>query len=346
MLRIPARRLLFYIGSYVFVCSAFFALIWMLESHDRKLGDELSRHGAVTTATVTKSDPSNHNTVCFTYAVKGVTYSGCDRADFDKEASQLPPGSQTHVTYDATKPSVYCVCTAASLESNAYTGPIVGALWLGTFVWLGVIGLRHTLIRPPSRPVPQLGTDHAAAEPFTPGKRVWKRRGLPWWLWDGGTVTYDLPVTADVASLRMAENVRPEGLFDSLVAAGQLRGWVQGRRFRLTTHLPLLSNSFYSFLDGQIEEMNAGSRLVGRFRLRPIVFGFMIVWLVIATGMGLFITITSITDPKSWSPSPPPWFLGLAFPVFGVGLTGVGRLLAMPQESTILKRLDEMFGLG
>lgn len=345
MIRIPRRRVLFYVVSYAVVWTAFFSLIWLLESHDRDLGDELARHGRVAVATVTSSDPGNHNSICFTYEVNGGTYSGCGSADFDKEASQLPPGSQTHVTYDAENPNVYCVCTAASLQGNAYTGTIVGAFWLGTFAWLGVVMVRHTLIRPPSRRVPPLRTAGLPVGSFSPGNRSWKRRGLPWWLWDGGTVRYDLPLTAVAASARIAETIRPEGLFDALVAPGKLRGWVQGTRFRLTTNLPLLTNSFYSVLDGQIEDVSGGSRLIGRFRMRPIVVGFMLVWLTFATAMGLLITITSIADPKSWSPGPPPWFFGIAFPLMGVALVAIGRLFALPQERTILKRLDELFSL-
>lgn len=97
-----SRRLLFNVIGYVVMWSAFFLLIRMLESTDRELGDELAQHGVVVTvATVTSRDPGNHNSICFTYQVSGTTYPGCGSADFDKDASQLPPGSQMHITYDS-----------------------------------------------------------------------------------------------------------------------------------------------------------------------------------------------------------------------------------------------------
>ena len=137
------RRLPVYLGTYLVLFSAFFALFWLTESKERDLGAVLSKNGVVTTAKVTSSEPENHNTICFTYLVSGVAYVGCDLAHFDKLAKELPPGSSTLITYDATNPAVYCACPAEALVLNARQAPIVGALWLGTGVWAAMaIALR------------------------------------------------------------------------------------------------------------------------------------------------------------------------------------------------------------
>jgi len=141
------RRSLVYVGMYVVLASAWFAVGWLIESTQRDLGAVLSKNGVVTTASVTRSEPQNHNTICFTYSVNGVAYTGCDSAHFGKTADQLPPGSSTLITYDATNPAVYCACPAESLVRNAREAPIVGALWMGTGMWVMiVVGGRKSLV--------------------------------------------------------------------------------------------------------------------------------------------------------------------------------------------------------
>jgi hypothetical protein len=332
------------VASYVAVWGIFFGIFWSLESRERRLGDELTKYGLVTLATVTSSDPANHNTICFTYEVNGKPYSGCDNADFDKDASQLPVGSQAHITYDSRDPSIYCSCTAESLQSNSYWAPIVGAFWLGTFMWIAIMSSRLVLLRRPPKLVAPLKLRDPVSQPFQAFRRTWQRPGLPRWLWSGGFVTYDLPFSASEELARVRYSIRPEGLFDSLIAPGQLRGWTEGSRFRLTAHLPLVANSFDSILDGQIDEVTGGSRLVGTFRMRTYAVVFLLIWLILTTVIGLAITIGTLVDPSGWSPSPPPLYLGLIFPVFGIGLLAVGRLIARLQEKMILRRLDDLLG--
>jgi len=129
------RRLLVYAGLYVLAAGIWFAISWASTSYQRDLGAALSKSGAVTTATVTISEPENHNSICFTYSVNGVTYAGCDSAHFGKLARELPRGNTTLVTYDTNNPTVYCACPADSLVRKASEAPIVGALWMGTATW-------------------------------------------------------------------------------------------------------------------------------------------------------------------------------------------------------------------
>jgi hypothetical protein len=138
------RRLAVYLGTYLVLVIAFFALFWLTESNERDLGAVLSKNGVVTTAKVTSSEPENHNTICFTYLVNDVAYAGCDSAHFDKLAKELPAGSSTFITYDATNPALYCGCPAEALVQNARQAPIVGALWMGTGMWAAMaIALRR-----------------------------------------------------------------------------------------------------------------------------------------------------------------------------------------------------------
>jgi hypothetical protein len=158
-------------------------------------------------------------------------------------------------------------------------------------------------------------------------------------------VTYDIPLLSAEVTGRLREVIRPEGLLDSLAAPGQLRGWIQDRRFRVTTHLFLVSNSFNSILDGQVEDALGGSRLIGAFRMRGYALWFMVFWLIVATMFGLIVTITVLVDPQDWHPTTPPWWLGLAFPTAGVGVLVIGRLIATVQERTILRRLDDVLDM-
>ena len=61
--------------------------------------------------------------------------------------------------------------------------------------------------------------------------------------------------------------------------------------------------------------------------------------------IGLLITISVLVDPQGWTPSAPPVYLGLIFPLFGVGMLVLGRVIARIQERTILRRLDEVLGM-
>jgi hypothetical protein len=78
--------------------------------------------------------------------------------------------------------------------------------------------------------------------------------------------------------------------------------------------------------------------------MRTYAVVFLLIWLILTTVIGLAITIGTLVDPSGWSPSPPPLYLGLIFPVFGIGLLAVGRLIARLQEKMILRRLDDLLG--
>ena len=176
--------------------------------------------------------------------------------------------------------------------------------------------------------------------------RSWSRPGLPRWVWTGGEVEYHLSITPNEAAGRLKAAVKPEGVLYWLRPwPGGLLGRVHGLRFRLTTRIPLVRNSFDSILEGEILAAPGGSKLLATFRMRKFVLVFMAVWFGFAILIGISESISALTSPKSWSPGPPPIFFPLIFPVFGVLVVAVGRLLATWQERKLLAQLDAVFGV-
>ena len=122
-----------------------------------------------------------------------------------------------------------------------------------------------------------------------------------------------------------------------------LIGWVDGRQFQLTTRLPFVSNSFDSILEGTIVEGRSGSAVFATFRTRKIVLFFLAIWMALAALIVIPASISALLNPGSWKPGPPPVLFGLLFPLFGIALLVVGRLLATWQESRLIGRLDRLF---
>jgi hypothetical protein len=148
------------------------------------------------------------------------------------------------------------------------------------------------------------------------------------------------------AAGRLQAAIKPDSVLRRLQPwpAG-LVGRVDGFRFRLTTRIPFVRNSFDSILEGQILEAPGGSKLLATFRMRKIVLVFMAAWFGFAMLIAISASISALTAPKSWSPGPPPIFLPLIFPVFGIVVLGLGRLLGTWQERRLLAQLDAVFGI-
>jgi hypothetical protein len=73
---------------------------------------------------------------------------------------------------------------------------------------------------------------------------------------------------------------------------------------------------------------------------------FMAVWFGLAMVIAIPATIAALAAPQRWSPGPPPSFLPLLFPLFGILVVAVGRLLATWQERRLLAQLDEIFDVN
>ncbi len=176
--------------------------------------------------------------------------------------------------------------------------------------------------------------------------RSWSRPGLPRWLWSGGTVEYRLSIPPDEAAGRLKAAIKPDSLLWLWPWPGGLLGRVDGLRFRLTTRIPLVRNSFDSILEGKILATPGGSKLLATFRMRKFVLVFTAVWFGFAMLIAISESISVLTAPKTWSPGPPPILFPLSFPVFGILILAVGRLLGTWQERRLLAQLDAVFGVG
>lgn len=232
-------------------------------------------------------------------------------------------------------------------EHDASLGGVLTAVYvMASFLVLAIRLGRSILVRrPTTQPVVGLPRDAAYRPPFEPGQRRWHRPGLPRWLWTGGVVIYDVPISPEELTARIGLGLRPEGFLDSLLAAGQLRGWVAGSRLQVTASLPFVGNAFNSILDGEILSVQSGARFVGVLKMRRAVVLFLLVWFTLATAMGVFITVAVLVDPGGWKPNPPPPYVGLLFPLLGVGVLSIGRAVALAQERLIVKRLDAVVGV-
>lgn len=174
--------------------------------------------------------------------------------------------------------------------------------------------------------------------------RSWTGAGFPRWLWSGGTVQYALTIPPQTAAQRLAAAVKPDTLIRQLSPVVGLVGWVKGAEFQLTTRLPFVSNSFDSILDGEIRAASNGSLLVGRFRMRKLVLAFLVAWVLFASLLSIPAGLSALLDPKAWKPGPPPVLLSLLFPLLGIGVLVIGRLISHWQERRLVSQLDRALG--
>jgi len=331
------------LAAYVLGALAIGLLIELVERGDQQRYGTLASSGVRTTGHVTSYNPGNHNDLEYEFEVKGFRYEG--GGSFHDQGS-FSVGQPVTVVYELGNPSTNCACDPRVELANAQRTPVVGGLWLAVMIPVIYLAVRSTLLRrpPAEATAPPTIAPGIATQALVAGRRTWTRAGLPRRLWSGGDVVYDVGEPAASVASRLAQAVRPEGLLDSLVAPGQLRGWVQGSRFNVTLHLPLFSNSFNSIVDGQIFDTPGGCRVIGRLKLRTVVVAFFLVWMAFATFMGAVIVVSTLASPQSWSPSPPPLAFGLLLPAGGIGVLAICRLVAWRQERALVTRLDDVIG--
>ena len=331
------------LAAYVLGALVIGLVIELVESGDQQRYGALASSAVRTTGDVTSYNPANHNDLEYEFEVNGFTYKGGGSSHYQGSFSV---GQSVTVVYEPENPSDNCACDPRMELANVQQFPVVGGLLLAVMIPVIYLGVRGTLLRrPPAKATaPPTIAPGIATQALVAGRRTWTRARLPRWLWSGGDVVYDVGEPAASVASRLAKAVRSEGLLDSLVAPGQLRGWVQGSRFNVTLHLPLISNSFNSIVDGQIFEAPGGCRVIGRLKLRTMVVVFFLVWMALATLMGAVIMVFTLASPRSWSPSPPPLAFGLLFPAGGIGVLAICRLIARPQERALVTCLDAVIG--
>ncbi|HTQ69578.1 MAG TPA: DUF3592 domain-containing protein [Solirubrobacteraceae bacterium] len=116
------------------LCSAILALILSVaEQPNRGFYSRLQEHGVVVKGTVTRTEPSNHDMVFYSYTADGKRFESSSAAG-PPNPSTLRPDERIHVVYDARDPSVSCACSPVA-EGASY------AWWR-----LGLIGLFLGLI--------------------------------------------------------------------------------------------------------------------------------------------------------------------------------------------------------
>lgn len=114
-----------------FVCAlTATGVVRLMSIVDRDLGNRLHSHGASVSATVTKLEPNNHNSVEYRFSVDGTTYSdGWFGDGFEGTAGELVVGQSIHVFYDKTDPDYSCYCDPGFLyeEGQLWRNALAGA---------------------------------------------------------------------------------------------------------------------------------------------------------------------------------------------------------------------------
>jgi len=118
-----------FVGVWL-ACGAVVSIaISALDHSNQKVYVQLEKRGVVIAATVTRTEPSHHNTVYYTFAVDGKTYNSADRAwPPNPEASRLVVGGSVYVVYDSRNPTISCACDprAAANPNQGWRRSIVG----------------------------------------------------------------------------------------------------------------------------------------------------------------------------------------------------------------------------
>jgi hypothetical protein len=88
------------------VCGLIAAVLISVADHSNQvIYSRLVRQGVVVHATVTRTEPSNHGAVFYSFVADGRTFeSGAASNRPNPDASELKPGDRIHVVYDARDP--------------------------------------------------------------------------------------------------------------------------------------------------------------------------------------------------------------------------------------------------
>ena len=117
------------------VCGTISALIIFVgEQSNDAFYSRLEKHRVVVKATVTRTEPSNHNTVFYSFTAGGKTFASSS-GDDPPNPLALKPGERIHVVYDAGNPSYSCACDPrAETASSVWWRVLLSGLFLGSIV--------------------------------------------------------------------------------------------------------------------------------------------------------------------------------------------------------------------
>ena len=133
------------------------------------------------------------------------------------------------------------------------------------------------------------------------------------------------------------------GVLQTVVAspislASGLVGRVDGDSFAIRWRTLMWRNDFNSILVGRVVDAPFGSIITAILRPTRFAVIFMAIWVAIAA----FVALAFATAPGGGGTGPLPFI----FPVFGVVLFALGRLMASRGEVRIVAQLDALFDVA
>lgn len=96
----------------------------------------LIHHGATISATVTRTDPADHNSVYYTFSTGGERYSSADSSEQpNPSAGALRVGQSLAVVYDVRNPNVSCACDPRDgARAGAWWRQLLGGAFVSSVV--------------------------------------------------------------------------------------------------------------------------------------------------------------------------------------------------------------------
>src|SRR3954447_18163765 len=127
---------LLWVGVWIVCGLVATAGITALDYSNQKQFSALKERGVVAHATVTRTDPGNHNTVYYSFVANGTVYNSGGPSDPPNPvASQLSPGQPLHVVYDSSDPNVSCACDPYDEAlSNVWWRRILAGMFLASVI--------------------------------------------------------------------------------------------------------------------------------------------------------------------------------------------------------------------
>lgn len=125
--------------------------VWAMGYSNQRLYSTLKERGVVVRATITETDPGNHDMVYYSFVDRGETYSSSDNSSLpNPSASDLAIGDELYVVYDTMDPSSSCACDPhAAAVSSEWWRMFVAGMLLGS-VPAAVVMARFDSRRSPS----------------------------------------------------------------------------------------------------------------------------------------------------------------------------------------------------
>jgi len=140
--KVVAVATLIWIGT----ATVFGLLFTALDYPNQRTWTALDERGVHATATVTRTEPNNHDTVHYSFVVAGRTYadSAANAHSPNPSAADLRVGDRIQIVYDRTDPGVSCACEprermyAAGFVPRAIASLFVSSLVALMLTWAWV----------------------------------------------------------------------------------------------------------------------------------------------------------------------------------------------------------------